>query len=43
VSEANESDEIAFVALGSNFGNSEEIIGQAMERIQSLSAAPLLR
>jgi 2-amino-4-hydroxy-6-hydroxymethyldihydropteridine diphosphokinase len=43
VSLARPTEETAFVALGSNLGNSEEIIGRALERIQSLSAAPLLR
>lgn len=35
--------EIAFVALGSNLGDSEEIVCQAIERLQSLSAGPLMR
>jgi len=33
----------AFVALGSNLGNSREIISQAMERLQKLSSQPLLK
>jgi 2-amino-4-hydroxy-6-hydroxymethyldihydropteridine diphosphokinase len=37
------SDDLAFVALGSNLGDSEDIIRQAMEKLQSLSVAPLLR
>jgi 2-amino-4-hydroxy-6-hydroxymethyldihydropteridine diphosphokinase len=32
-----------FVALGSNLGDSEEIVSRAMERLQSLSAVPLSR
>ena len=35
--------EIAFIALGSNHGESAHIIGAVMERLQSLSFAPLLR
>lgn len=35
--------EMAFVALGSNLGESADIIHRAVERLQSLSAAPLLR
>ncbi|HEY3857537.1 MAG TPA: 2-amino-4-hydroxy-6-hydroxymethyldihydropteridine diphosphokinase [Verrucomicrobiae bacterium] len=38
-----EPDETAFIALGSNLGDSAEIVRQAMERLQSLSSAPLLR
>lgn len=34
---------IAFVALGSNLGNSREIVLRAMDRLQKLSTAPLLR
>ncbi len=34
---------IAFVALGSNLGNSREILRSAMERLEKLSTAPLLR
>lgn len=33
----------AFVALGSNLGDSRQIIQQAMERLQQLSARPLLK
>src|SRR5580658_7492201 len=39
----NHSNEMAFVALGSNLGDSREIIRRAFERLQSLSDAPLLR
>jgi 2-amino-4-hydroxy-6-hydroxymethyldihydropteridine diphosphokinase len=35
--------ELAFVALGSNLGDSAEVVRQALEKLQSLSAAPLLR
>lgn len=35
--------EIAFVALGSNLGNSKEIILRALDRLQTLSTQPLLR
>jgi len=35
--------EMAFVALGSNLGESGDIINRAIERLQSLSTAPLLR
>ncbi len=38
-----DSDELAFVALGSNLGDSAEIVRQALEELQALSAAPLLR
>jgi 2-amino-4-hydroxy-6-hydroxymethyldihydropteridine diphosphokinase len=34
---------IAFVALGSNLGNSREIVLRAMDRLKKLSSAPLLR
>jgi 2-amino-4-hydroxy-6-hydroxymethyldihydropteridine diphosphokinase len=34
---------IAFVALGSNLGNSRETLLRAMDRLEKLSAAPLLR
>jgi 2-amino-4-hydroxy-6-hydroxymethyldihydropteridine diphosphokinase len=34
---------VAFVALGSNLGDSPDILRRAIERLQSLSAAPLLR
>jgi 2-amino-4-hydroxy-6-hydroxymethyldihydropteridine diphosphokinase len=34
---------IAFVALGSNLGNSREIVLRAMDRLEKLSSAPLLR
>src|SRR5215210_5062300 len=34
---------IAFVALGSNLGNSHEILRSAMDRMEKLSSAPLLR
>jgi 2-amino-4-hydroxy-6-hydroxymethyldihydropteridine diphosphokinase len=36
-------DELAFVALGSNLGDSDEIIRRAFERLQMLSDSPLLR
>ena len=42
MSQVKDSAEAAFIALGSNLGESEEIIQQAIERLQSLSAAPLL-
>jgi 2-amino-4-hydroxy-6-hydroxymethyldihydropteridine diphosphokinase len=35
--------ETAFVALGSNLGNSIEIVQSAMEQLQSLSGKPLLK
>jgi 2-amino-4-hydroxy-6-hydroxymethyldihydropteridine diphosphokinase len=35
--------EMAFVALGSNLGDSAEIIRRAFMRLQTLSVAPLLR
>jgi 2-amino-4-hydroxy-6-hydroxymethyldihydropteridine diphosphokinase len=34
---------MAFIALGSNLGESDDIILRAFERLQSLSTAPLLR
>jgi 2-amino-4-hydroxy-6-hydroxymethyldihydropteridine diphosphokinase len=34
---------IAFVALGSNLGNSCQIVLRAMDRLEKLSGAPLLR
>ena len=34
---------IAFVALGSNLGNSREIVMRAMDRLEKLSTTPLLR
>jgi 2-amino-4-hydroxy-6-hydroxymethyldihydropteridine diphosphokinase len=34
---------IAFVALGSNLGNSREILCSAMDRLEKLSSAPVLR
>jgi 2-amino-4-hydroxy-6-hydroxymethyldihydropteridine diphosphokinase len=34
---------IAFIALGSNLGKSADIVRRAIQRLQSLSAAPLLR
>jgi len=34
---------MAFVALGSNLGDSAEIVRRAFDRLQSLSGAPLLR
>ena len=37
------SPEIAFVALGSNLGNSVDIIRSAFEQLQSLSDKPLLK
>jgi 2-amino-4-hydroxy-6-hydroxymethyldihydropteridine diphosphokinase len=36
-------DEWAFVALGSNLGDSADIVRRAFDRLQSLSPAPLLR
>jgi 2-amino-4-hydroxy-6-hydroxymethyldihydropteridine diphosphokinase len=39
----NNSQELAFVALGSNLGDSSEIVRRAFVRLQSLSDAPLLR
>jgi 2-amino-4-hydroxy-6-hydroxymethyldihydropteridine diphosphokinase len=33
----------AFIALGSNLGDSRQIIQRAMERLQDFSAAPLLK
>jgi 2-amino-4-hydroxy-6-hydroxymethyldihydropteridine diphosphokinase len=36
-------DEMAFVALGSNLGDSVEIVRRAFGRLQTLSDAPLLR
>jgi 2-amino-4-hydroxy-6-hydroxymethyldihydropteridine diphosphokinase len=36
-------DELAFVALGSNLGDSVEIVRRAFDRLQTLSDAPLLR
>ena len=36
-------DELAFVALGSNLGDSAEIVRRAFDRLQTLSLAPLLR
>jgi 2-amino-4-hydroxy-6-hydroxymethyldihydropteridine diphosphokinase len=38
-----DADEMAFVALGSNLGDSVEIIRRAFVRLQMLSDAPLLR
>jgi len=38
-----DSDETAFVALGSNLGDSAEIVRRAFDRLQTLSHAPLLR
>jgi 2-amino-4-hydroxy-6-hydroxymethyldihydropteridine diphosphokinase len=38
-----ESAEMVFIALGSNLGESADIIHRAIERLQSLSAGPLLR
>jgi 2-amino-4-hydroxy-6-hydroxymethyldihydropteridine diphosphokinase len=34
---------LAFVALGSNLGNSRRILASAMERLQALSVCPLLK
>jgi 2-amino-4-hydroxy-6-hydroxymethyldihydropteridine diphosphokinase len=39
----NSADEIAFIALGSNLGDSAESVRRAFARLQTLSAAPLLR
>jgi 2-amino-4-hydroxy-6-hydroxymethyldihydropteridine diphosphokinase len=36
-------DELAFVALGSNLGDSVQIVRRAFDRLQTLSDAPLLR
>src|SRR5580700_6855387 len=36
-------DELAFVALGSNLGDSAEIVRRALDRLQTLSDAPMLR
>ncbi len=36
-------DELAFVALGSNLGDSADIVRRAFDRLQTLSLAPLLR
>jgi 2-amino-4-hydroxy-6-hydroxymethyldihydropteridine diphosphokinase len=38
-----DSDEMAFVAIGSNLGDSGEIVRRAFDRLQILSDAPLLR
>jgi 2-amino-4-hydroxy-6-hydroxymethyldihydropteridine diphosphokinase len=35
--------ELAFIALGSNLGDSADVVRRAMAELQSLSAAPLLR
>ena len=35
--------DFAFIALGSNLGNSREVIRRAMERLQELSDEPLLK
>ncbi|HEX3718888.1 MAG TPA: 2-amino-4-hydroxy-6-hydroxymethyldihydropteridine diphosphokinase [Verrucomicrobiae bacterium] len=43
MSQAAQPGEIAFVALGSNLGDSAEIVRRAMERLQALSSAPLMR
>ena len=40
---SNDSDELAFVALGSNLGDSADLVDRAMEKLQALSAGPLLR
>jgi 2-amino-4-hydroxy-6-hydroxymethyldihydropteridine diphosphokinase len=40
---SHDADELAFVALGSNLGDSAEIIRRAFARLQTLSDAPLLR
>jgi 7,8-dihydro-6-hydroxymethylpterin-pyrophosphokinase len=34
--------ELAFVALGSNLGDSKEIVRRAFDRLQTLSTQPLL-
>ncbi len=36
-------DTVAFVALGSNLGDSEAVVRRAMDALEGLSAAPLLR
>jgi 2-amino-4-hydroxy-6-hydroxymethyldihydropteridine diphosphokinase len=40
---SNNGDELAFVALGSNLGDSAEMVRRAFARLQTLSDAPLLR
>jgi 2-amino-4-hydroxy-6-hydroxymethyldihydropteridine diphosphokinase len=40
---SNNADEMAFVALGSNLGDSKEILQRALDRLQTLSTQPLLR
>jgi 2-amino-4-hydroxy-6-hydroxymethyldihydropteridine diphosphokinase len=36
-------DQLAFIALGSNLGDSRQIIGRAMDRLRLFSGQPLLR
>jgi 2-amino-4-hydroxy-6-hydroxymethyldihydropteridine diphosphokinase len=36
-------DSLAFVALGSNLGDSAELVSQAMDRLQDFSVRPLLK
>jgi 2-amino-4-hydroxy-6-hydroxymethyldihydropteridine diphosphokinase len=36
-------DGLAFIALGSNLGDSQRLLTEAMDRLESLSASPLLR
>jgi 2-amino-4-hydroxy-6-hydroxymethyldihydropteridine diphosphokinase len=38
-----DANELAFVALGSNLGDSKEILRRAFDRLQTLSTQPLLR
>jgi 2-amino-4-hydroxy-6-hydroxymethyldihydropteridine diphosphokinase len=40
---SNNAPELAFVALGSNLGDSKEILQRAFDRLQLLSTQPLLR
>ena len=37
------SQQIVFIALGSNLGDSRRIVSKAMARLQSFSASPLLK
>lgn len=41
--DSSHSGELVFVALGSNLGNSRQILEEAMERLQKLSGGPLIR
>ena len=40
---SNTSDTLAFVALGSNLGDSRALVRRAMDQLRALSTAPLLR